>query len=88
MTSLPEGSVYENALLWPIGIFAKELTADQSFQRSSVLTRLQSLGRLFQMRHFRKVQGVLLDHWAVKDSAGALHADLKSAQEDAILLGE
>lgn len=85
MTSLPEASAYENALLWPIGIAAKELTANQLNQRSNILLRLQGLERRFQMRHFRKVQDVLRRHWAMRDGVSSFDTDL--SDEDAILLG-
>ena len=85
MTSLSEGSTYENALLWPIGIAAKELTIDQPVERSNVLLRLRALENRFQMRHFRKVQDVLLRHWANRDGSSGVHE--LDFEEDAILLG-
>ena len=83
--SLPEVSAYENALLWPIGIAAKELTANQSRERSSILLRLQILESRFQMRHFRKVQDVLRRHWDMRDGISTF--DPSVSEEDAILLG-
>jgi hypothetical protein len=85
ITSLPESSAYENALLWPIGIATKELTANQSTERSNILLRLQTLESRFQMRHFRKVQDVLRRHWAVRDGDSSF--DVSLSEEDAILLG-
>lgn len=85
LTSLPEGSSYENALLWPLGIAAKELTTNQSAERSDVILRLQSLERRFQMRHFSRVQDLLLRHWARRDGI-ADYTDI-GVEQDTILLG-
>ena len=87
MDLLQEGSVYENALLWPIGIFAKQLTLNQPTERESVIRRLKSLEGRFQMRHFKKVQNVLLRHWAIRDGMPWPDSDQDIAAEGVILLG-
>ena len=85
MISLSADSRYETALLWPIGIAAKELTVDQPDARANVLLRLRALENRFQLRHFQKVQHVLLRHWARQD--GSPSVDALCSDEDAILLG-
>lgn len=85
MVSLPLGSSYENALLWPIGIAAKELTVTQVNARSSILLRLQHLETRFQMRHFQKVQDVLRRYWGQRDIG--LDPVALVPEQDAILLG-
>lgn len=89
MLSLPEGSVYENALLWPLGIAAKELTTYQSVERADVISRLKSLDNRFQMRHFRRVQDVLMRHWTIRDSESEPNTDLTTQNDtdEIILLG-
>ena len=85
VTSLPEGSTYENALLWPIGIAAKELTNHQITERSNILLRLRRLETRFQMRHFKKVRDLLVRHWAQRDIGVDPNGPLSG--DDAILLG-
>ena len=90
MLLLSEGSIYENALLWPIGIAAKELTQNQTAERQDVLARLQYLNKRFQMRHFGKVQEILLRHWMIRDKKAIRnpHTSFKPVRElETILVG-
>jgi hypothetical protein len=65
---LPAGSSFENTLLWPIGISAKELDSDRVFERDAVFERLQSLERRFQMRHFAAIREFLTRFWQARDA--------------------
>lgn len=86
---LPEGSVFENALLWPIGIVARELTYESAVEREYILCRLRSLERRFQMKHFRRVQEILLKHWRKIDKEMITNAGdyMPGSTADAILVG-
>ena len=64
---LPDGSPFENALLWPIGIIAKELTRNHLAERNVILNRLQVLERRFQMRHFERARAAFQRMWRRKD---------------------
>lgn len=64
---LPLGSLFENALLWPIGIAAKELTADHAEERTCIMTKLESLERRFKMKNFYCVKQSLVKSWMMKD---------------------
>lgn len=85
LSRVPEGSSFENALLWPIGIFARELTQHQGPQRQAVLQRLHRLERRFHMRHFKRMQEVLEAAWTRFDS-GALPCT-ENKCDDVFLLG-
>lgn len=85
LSTLPEGSSFENALLWPISICARELTHDQKIQRKAVMQRLQQLERRFHMRHFRRMQEVLEATWSRIDQQSAQKAS--RMEEDSFLLG-
>lgn len=63
-----EDSTYETALLWPIGIAARELDQSQQIERTNIINRLQSMERRFQMRHFRRAQDFLKSQWHCQDS--------------------
>lgn len=63
---LPPGSLFENALLWPIGIAAKELMADHAEERT-IMTKLESLERRFKMKNFYCVKQSLVKSWRMKD---------------------
>ena len=65
---LPTGSSFENTLLWPIGISAKELSSERVFERDAVFQRLQSLERRFQMRHFAAIREFLTKFWQARDA--------------------
>lgn len=82
---LPEGSVYETALLWSIGIAAKELVQSQRPERDSVISRLRSMERRFQMRHFRRAQEFLCAHWRGADT-GAMPGQKRSFSSPMSLL--
>lgn len=86
---LPEGSVFESALLWPIGIVSKDLTRENVAEREYILFRLQCLERRFQMKHFRRVQELLVEHWMKFDQEMAINADdyISRSATDVILLG-
>ncbi|KAH6972348.1 fungal-specific transcription factor domain-containing protein [Ilyonectria sp. MPI-CAGE-AT-0026] len=64
---LPLGSLFENALLWPIGIVAKELTADHPEERTCIMTKLGSLEKRFKMKNFYCVKQSLVKSWMMKD---------------------
>lgn len=70
---LDEGSPLENALLWPIGIIAKELTESDEAARQLIMSRLVSLEQRFQMKHFESMQQHLLRCWATKDQGLSYH---------------
>jgi hypothetical protein len=65
---LPAGSSLENAMLWPIGIIARQLTMSQVLERAAVLDRLHDLQLRFGMRHFQRVREMLMRDWAIKDA--------------------
>ncbi|KAI9373539.1 fungal-specific transcription factor domain-containing protein [Aspergillus egyptiacus] len=64
---IPEFSAYENTLLWPIGIIAKELTLRDEAERAYIISRLQALERGFCMKHFDSVKDFLLRYWKATD---------------------
>lgn len=82
---LPEGSSFENALLWPISICAKELTEIQTFGRRTFMDRLRQLERRFHMRHFKRMQEVLEVAWARTDEK--LPSESSDGERDVFLLG-
>jgi hypothetical protein len=87
MNALPRGSNYESALLWPMGIFAKELTPAQDSERLNVLRRLQWLEKRFRMRHFTRVRQILSKHWTAHDSRlWSKNSDMRLTADD-ILIG-
>ncbi|KAJ5104226.1 hypothetical protein N7532_004755 [Penicillium argentinense] len=63
ISQVPDGSSFENALLWPIGIIGPGLSAASSPSRQYLLTRLRSLEQRFQMKHFERLQEVLVAGW-------------------------
>ncbi|CAM1508392.1 Fc.00g052400.m01.CDS01 [Cosmosporella sp. VM-42] len=64
---LPQGSVFENTLLWPIGIIAKELTASHDKEREYIISKLRSLEERFQMKNFGRVREHLIKCWMAGD---------------------
>jgi hypothetical protein len=78
---LTPASPFDNALLWPIGIFAKELTAYHQQERDCVINKLVSLERQFKMKNFCCVREHLLKSWMMKD------VGLEYEDEEAILFG-
>ncbi|UPL02352.1 hypothetical protein LCI18_013286 [Fusarium solani-melongenae] len=58
-------SPYDNTLLWPISIIAKELTDE--IERQFALNRVESLEKRFSMKHFSDVREYLVTSWMAKD---------------------
>ena len=87
ITMMPEGSPYETALLWPIGIATKELVASQQTERDIVITCLQSMERRFQMRHFQRAQDFLRAHWQQKDAGSICQSQSNPSSPASLLLG-
>lgn len=58
---LPENSTYENALLWPIGVAAKEMTDPSDMDY--LLWRLNKLEQKFKLKHFRKFTDKITVYW-------------------------
>ena len=59
---VPEGSSFENTLLWPIGIIAKELSTRT--EQHGILARVRALETRFQMKHFWRAREYLESSWA------------------------
>ncbi|GJN68193.1 hypothetical protein PLICBS_002236 [Purpureocillium lilacinum] len=68
---LPPTSAFQNTLLWPIGIIAKELTVLHDTERASITRTLNALEKRFQMRHFARARQHLQTHWAMCDQGYA-----------------
>ena len=83
ISQLSEGSSFENTLLWPISIIGPELLAVHAAERYGLLCRLQKLERRFQMKHFERIQEVLLKRWNKIDSLGPG----ENIQDDVFLFG-
>ncbi|KAL4788940.1 fungal-specific transcription factor domain-containing protein [Aspergillus venezuelensis] len=64
---IPEGSTYENTLIWPIGIVARELTSHDGAERAYIASRLKALERHFHMKNFSCVREFLVRIWDMKD---------------------
>ncbi|WAO94425.1 Hypothetical protein NCS54_01200700 [Fusarium falciforme] len=58
-------SPYDNTLLWPISIIAKELTDEM--ERQFALNRVESLEKRLSMKHFSDVREYLIASWMAKD---------------------
>jgi hypothetical protein len=84
---LPDGSSFETTLLWPIGIAAKELTWKHTILREYINSRLRSLEKRFQMRHFKRAQDVLTSHWRVLDGGVITETNRSMSISETILLG-
>lgn len=78
---LPHGSLYENTLLWPIGIIARELKVTNGTEREYIISKLYSLEDQFHMRHFARARQYLIKYWKESDQ-GVPHED-----NDTILIG-
>lgn len=76
---LPLASRYENTLLWPISIIAKELKTKDG--RDYILSRLGCLEKRFQMKHFSVVRAFLVKIWSWRDEG------LEGAFEEPVLFG-
>lgn len=61
LRQLPENSIYENALLWPIGVVAKEVTDPSDVDY--VLWRLNKLEQKFKLKLFRKFTERIASYW-------------------------
>ncbi|KAJ6441615.1 hypothetical protein O9K51_05166 [Purpureocillium lavendulum] len=64
---LPPNSAFQNTLLWPIGIVAKELTILHETERRCITRTLQALEKRFHMRHFARARQHLEAHWVLSD---------------------
>lgn len=62
---LPQDSPFQNTLLWPVAIVAKELT--ESYERDSIIEKLVLLEKRFKMKHFNVVREHLLRCWMMRD---------------------
>lgn len=67
VNALPDGSPFESALLWPIGIIARELTSCHQVWRETIILRLKLLERRFQMRIFGRARAQLIKIWDASD---------------------
>lgn len=64
---LPSSSRYENAILWPIGIIAAEIS--EAEDRAFVLSRIRTLEARFGMEVFRKFRMGFQDAWGATDDS-------------------
>lgn len=87
MRALPSGSPFENAMLWPMGIFGRELTLKQSYERSAVLSRLHDLENRFHMRHFGRARDFLTRQWSLRDGGNVVESEGSSSEVDSVLMG-
>ena len=62
---LPPESLWENCLLWPIGVVAKVLVAQT--ERNYVIFKLTDLENRLQIRLYHVVRQQLLNIWAMRD---------------------
>lgn len=67
-------SSWENCLLWPIGIVAKELVDPRD--REYIISRLRGLERRFRLKLYSSVREHLLSCWEVRDR-GDVYRDEK-----------
>lgn len=65
---IPAKSAWENCLLWPIGIIAKELV--EQWERVHILSILRRLERRFRLKLYSSVREHLLACWEVRDRSG------------------
>ncbi|KAI5458824.1 fungal-specific transcription factor domain-containing protein [Mariannaea sp. PMI_226] len=79
--ALTTPSPYDNTLLWPIGIIAKELTANHQNERDCVIAKLEALERRFKMKNFWRVREHLIRSWTMRDIG------LEYEDNEAILFG-
>lgn len=82
---IPISSPFENALLWPLGIAARQLTSAQHHEREVVLRKFEGLEQRLGMRHFQRVRHVLAEEWTVRDSTS--HWRGHTRRGNLILLG-
>jgi hypothetical protein len=90
ISQLPDGSNFENALLWPIGIIGPELTPVKIYEREYIIDRLRALEQRFQMKHFERLREVLLKGWNRTAQLGSFDEDFHandSYGDDAFLFG-
>lgn len=69
---LPHNSSWENCLLWPIGIVAKELNT--SHEREYIMTRLRGFEQRFRLKLYHDVGEHLRRYWFAKDQ-GLVYVD-------------
>ena len=74
LQQLPRNSDWENCLLWPISIVAKELTEVRG--REYITTRLSDLERRFRLKLYRDTREYLRRFWLTKDG-GDVYRDTK-----------
>lgn len=92
ISQIPDGSDFENALLWPIGIIGSELTAMEGSEREYIIGRLKVLEQRFQMKHFERARQVLIKGWNRSDLLSSfdgnyLRDEDKSYEDDVFLFG-
>ena len=68
---LPRDSQFESTLPWPIGIIARELTADQVVERVQCLERLRLLEQRFRFKFLRRSQETIVKYWQQIDQVAA-----------------
>ncbi|KAJ3536643.1 hypothetical protein NM208_g6637 [Fusarium decemcellulare] len=76
---LPSVSSYDNTLLWPIAIVAKEVGGEE--EREYILTKVKSLEQRFKMKHFGVVREHLSTFWMMRDEG------IISTYEQPVLFG-
>lgn len=76
---LPPNSPFQNTLLWPMAIVAKELT--EPHEREAIAERLVLLEKRFKMKHFNVVKIHLESCWLMRDLG------LTYQEERAVLFG-
>jgi hypothetical protein len=83
MNLVPNASPVENVLLWPISIFAPDLTSVHAIERECISERLGRLERRFRMRHFCRAREILRERWNAMD----MGMDYEPVLYDSILQG-
>ncbi|KAJ5989663.1 hypothetical protein N7481_004873 [Penicillium waksmanii] len=90
ISQLPDGSQFENALLWPIGIIGPELTVAKGSEREYIIGRLRALEQRFQMKHFERVREVIIKGWNRSALPSSLNGNFPSNDgydDDVFLFG-
>lgn len=90
ISQLPDGSRFENVLLWPIGIVGPELTAAKGSEREYIIDRLRALEQRFQMKHFERVREVIIKGWNRSALLSSFNANFRSDDgydDDVFLFG-
>ncbi|VUC29919.1 unnamed protein product [Clonostachys rosea] len=76
--AIPIGSPFENALLWPIGIVAREMNETLVEERKALITKLTYLEHRFKQKNFYLVRQHLIRQW--------MGDDKRVAEEDGTIL--